>query len=71
MSASYEYISDKKPSKNPKDYRNADGKVKTEEPNIATSQQSKIDFGTMKKYKYIESPYDNIKQQKKVHISVI
>ena len=68
MSASYEYISDKKPEKNPKDCRNEDGKVKTQEPNVVISQQSKIDFGNMKKYKYMESPYDNFKQQKKVQI---
>ena len=71
MSASYEYISGKNPNKNPKDYRNEDGKVKTEQPNIAVSQQSKIDFCAMKKYKYIESPYDNLKNQKKVLFWVI
>lgn len=42
MSASYPYISSYDPKRDQKKYRDANGRVITENPNVMTSPQSKL-----------------------------
>ena len=56
MSASYEYISPFDPKTDQKNYRDSDGKVITQPPNVQASLQSKISYGKNKQFKYTECP---------------
>ena len=61
MNAPYPYMTPYDPKKDLKNYRNPEGKVITESPNILISLQSKISYNSMKSFKYTECP----PQQKK------
>lgn len=56
MSASYAYISPNDPKKDQKNYRDSDGKVIVQQPNVQTSLPSKINYNRNKEFKYLECP---------------
>jgi hypothetical protein len=56
MKASYEYMSETDPKKARKNHRGSDGKVITQNSNVLTSPQSKLDFLRNKQFKYTECP---------------
>lgn len=56
MSASYSYMPPYDIKKDPKNHRDADGKVITQQPNIQCSPQSKISYNRSKEFTYTECP---------------
>ena len=52
MASSYEYISPHDPAKDKKNYRDSDGKVITQNPNMLVNPQSKIIYNQNKQFKY-------------------
>jgi len=52
MNAPYPYMTPYDPKKDLKNYRNAEGKVITESPNMLISPQSKISYNSMKSFTY-------------------
>lgn len=56
MSASYSYMVPYDIKKDPKNYRDTDGKVIIQQPNIQTSPQSKINYNRSKEFTYTECP---------------
>lgn len=63
MSASYSYLSPYDIKDDQKNYRDADGKVITKQPNIQTSPQSKISFNRSKQFVYTECPPEKKKEK--------
>jgi hypothetical protein len=56
MTSSYPYMSPNDPSKDKKNYRDADGRVISKAPNMLISPQSKISYNRNKEFKYTECP---------------
>ena len=56
MSSSYAYMSPFDPKKDQKNYRDSDGKVIVQQPNVVTSPASKISYNRSKEFKYVECP---------------
>ena len=56
MSSSYPYMSPSDPKKLAKNYRDSDGKVIVQQPNMLISPQSKITYSQNKQFKYKECP---------------
>lgn len=54
ISSSYPYISPFDPKKDQKNYRDSDGKVIVQQPNVQTSLTSKISYNKSKEFKYTE-----------------
>ena len=56
MSSSYPYMSPSDPKKLAKNYRDSDGRVIVQQPNMLISPQSKITYSQNKQFKYKECP---------------
>lgn len=64
ISSSYEYKV-MKPEDKTKKYRNLEGKVITNPPNICANSLAKMQHERGKTFKYVEDPYDNLKKKRK------
>lgn len=49
----------------PKRYRDADGKVKSEFKNFYTNPNSRVESTFLKSYKHIDDPYDRAEKMEK------